>query len=532
MNIKLNSTVNIDLSKLIESRLLIQANSGGGKSYTIRRIIEQSFGKVQIIVLDPEGEFTNLRERYDFVYIGKDGDSPAQPRSAAMLARKLLELKASAIIDLYELPPQERKKFVRLFCEAMVNAPKELWHDTLIIIDEAHVFAPEKGESEAMGAVIDIATRGRKRGFCVVLATQRISKLNKDAAAECNNKLIGRSSLDIDRKRAAEELGFSTKEQIVSLRNLEPGSFYVFGPAISREVSLQRIGDVKVKPAERGVVRSVPPPPTEKVKKILAKLADLPQEAEKELRTVAELRQRVSELERDLKKQPVTISVDSSFDWKRLVKQWSVYAGSLLSNIEKAQQNLNDLMVPPPEVPPFLTYKKEDTRPQDKSVFSFQGKAKDFDVAIGQLNKGEREILTAIAQYDGATTEHVAILTGYKATSRREYLRKLMAAGYVHKEGETYFATDAGFKTLGDDFMPLPTGSALREHLLDTLPEGERKLFYAIITAYPDSVTRDFLQEATGYKTTSVREYVRKLAARKIIEINGNEIKVSNKLYE
>jgi len=34
-----------------------------------------------------------------------------------------------------------------------------------------------------MGPVIDLATRGRKRGYCVVLATQRLPKLAKDAAA-------------------------------------------------------------------------------------------------------------------------------------------------------------------------------------------------------------------------------------------------------------------------------------------------------------------------------------------------------------
>src|SRR5579885_1641201 len=163
--IKLNSTITINLPKLIDSRLLVQANSGGGKSWAIRRIIDQSFGKVQIIVLDPEGEFTNLREKYDFVLAGKGGDAPVESRSAALLAHRLLELKASAIVDLYELPPQERKHFVRIFIDSMVNAPKELWHDCLVIIDEAHVFAPEKGESEAMGPVIDLATRGRKRGY-------------------------------------------------------------------------------------------------------------------------------------------------------------------------------------------------------------------------------------------------------------------------------------------------------------------------------------------------------------------------------
>jgi uncharacterized protein len=116
----------LDLATLIDTRLLVQANSGGGKSWLIRRLLEQSHGKVQQIIIDLEGEFSTLREQYDYILAGKDGDTPADPRSAALLAKRLLELNVSAIIDLYELSHQDRKRFVRLFLSAMVNAPKSL----------------------------------------------------------------------------------------------------------------------------------------------------------------------------------------------------------------------------------------------------------------------------------------------------------------------------------------------------------------------------------------------------------------------
>src|SRR3989454_10288624 len=99
--IYLNESVGIDLPSLLDTRLLVQANSGGGKSWLLRRILEQSHGKVQQIVIDLEGEFSTLREKYDYVLAGKEGDTPADPKSASLLARKLLELNVSAIIDLY-----------------------------------------------------------------------------------------------------------------------------------------------------------------------------------------------------------------------------------------------------------------------------------------------------------------------------------------------------------------------------------------------------------------------------------------------
>jgi len=51
-------SVAFDLDTLIRTRLLL-SGVVGGKSWTTRRILEQSHGKVQHLVFDPEGEFCN-----------------------------------------------------------------------------------------------------------------------------------------------------------------------------------------------------------------------------------------------------------------------------------------------------------------------------------------------------------------------------------------------------------------------------------------------------------------------------------------
>lgn len=88
-------SLKLDIDLLIPSRLLIQANSGGGKSWLLRRLAEQLYGKVQTIILDPEGEFFTLREKFGYVLVGDGGETPADVRSAQMLAEKFLQLKAS-----------------------------------------------------------------------------------------------------------------------------------------------------------------------------------------------------------------------------------------------------------------------------------------------------------------------------------------------------------------------------------------------------------------------------------------------------
>ena len=68
--------LDVDVAQLVKSRLLVQANSGGGKSWTLRRLFEQTFGLVQHIIIDPEGEFYTLREKHDYALFGKGGGIP------------------------------------------------------------------------------------------------------------------------------------------------------------------------------------------------------------------------------------------------------------------------------------------------------------------------------------------------------------------------------------------------------------------------------------------------------------------------
>ncbi len=39
-------TVTVDLDRLVASRMLIQASSGGGKSWALRYLLEQTFGQI------------------------------------------------------------------------------------------------------------------------------------------------------------------------------------------------------------------------------------------------------------------------------------------------------------------------------------------------------------------------------------------------------------------------------------------------------------------------------------------------------
>jgi hypothetical protein len=304
--------VGLNLDALLRGRMLVQANSGKGKSWLLRRLAEQLFGKVQVIIIDPEGEFATLREKFGYVLVGKGGETPADPRSAALVAHKLLELRASAVCDLYEMKPFARHEFVQKFLDAMIDAPKNLWHPCVVMVDEAHVYCPEKGagESVASESLIGLATRGRKRGYACILATQRLGKLRKDAAAELLNVLIGGTFIDVDRKRAADALGVYGHDQkkfFDEIKVLERGKFFALGPAMSLDRVLVTVGPVETTHPEAGSARHAaePPPAPEQIAKMLPKLADLPKAAEEKAKTEAELRAEIRSLKAQVRSAPL-----------------------------------------------------------------------------------------------------------------------------------------------------------------------------------------------------------------------------------
>lgn len=296
-----NGLLTIDPMRLVDTRMLIQANSGGGKSWLLRVIAEQTADRIQTIILDPEGEFATLREKLDMALVGRDGEVQANVRASGLLARKLLELRVSTVIDLYDLKLAERREFIKQFIESLLSVPKSLWHPVLIAIDESHKYCPESGsgKAESTNAIIDLVSQGRKRGFGAILATQRMSKLHKDATAELNNVFIGRCWQDVDRDRAGETLGMSKSDRLV-LRDLPPGQFFAFGPALSQTgITRVEVGAVKTTHPKAGERHTLAvPQPSAAIQKVVSQLADLPQKAEEEIRTLADAKKKVAELQR------------------------------------------------------------------------------------------------------------------------------------------------------------------------------------------------------------------------------------------
>jgi hypothetical protein len=73
----------LDLEELLATRLLVQGNSGSGKSHPLRRLLEQSAPWVQQAVIDPEGDFRTLGDRFGHLAIDAAASGLAGLKRAA-----------------------------------------------------------------------------------------------------------------------------------------------------------------------------------------------------------------------------------------------------------------------------------------------------------------------------------------------------------------------------------------------------------------------------------------------------------------
>src|SRR5581483_9344749 len=241
----------LDLEELLATRLLVQGNSGSGKSHLLRRLLEQSAPWVQQTIIDPEGDFVTLAERFGHLVIEAEDHTERALQVAGERARIH---RVSAVLNLEGLDAENQMRRASAYLNGLFEIGRDHWYPMLVVVDEAQLFAPaiagdvsDEARKLSLGAMTNLMCRGRKRGLAGVIATQRLAKLAKNVAAEASNFLMGRTFLDIDMARAADLLGME-RRQADACRDLERGQFMALGPALSRRPLGLRIGPTDTRP--------------------------------------------------------------------------------------------------------------------------------------------------------------------------------------------------------------------------------------------------------------------------------------------
>ena len=228
--------VGLDLRKLVEGRLLIQGNSGAGKSMLLRRLFEQAFGKIQQLLLDRDGEFSTLAEKFDVAVLSA---AEVMRVGGEAFARHIREHRYSAVLDLSDATSEDCLALVAELATALVEAPQQHWYPMLVLVDEAQTLVPrydpgdvaQETRKRTIRALADLMGRGRKRGLAGVIATGRIAETSTPVVSKPTNIIVGRTVFDRDVERAGNSLGFTVGHSR-QLRNLADGEFLGIGPAL------------------------------------------------------------------------------------------------------------------------------------------------------------------------------------------------------------------------------------------------------------------------------------------------------------
>lgn len=568
-------SVTFNLQTLLQTRLLISAVSGAGKSWTIRRILEQSFKRVQHIVFDWEGGFVTLREKYDYLIVGEDGDIPISPKTATKLAGKLMRHRISAILDMSDMSSEDRKPFTRLFLEGMMSTPKKHREPAFIVIDEADKFAPQIKSDDCGIAVADIISRGRKYDWAAILATQRLAKLNKDACADLLNIMIGNTNMDIDQRRAADYLGLSGKVDRIALRKLPRGSFHCFGPAIQAKqlndfgiVDVQ-IGPVKTSHEKRSRRKDFTvPEPKGGLKKALSGLREElePKPVKKPSVTtpgtdkpgpkMQELLNEIAQLKLQVTlawpyKEKYALVSRSQMEQSRalrdlkviVIERWKLFhkneaeaqktfnaMQSALSEIEKDISNFK--LEPPPDV--------KGLKPTEVILDDIPHFTPEYDNEPLNKKAGAMALLDAIRLFEnlGRTSVEraaVAVLCGMspRSSTVRAHLASLKKSGLINSAEGRVSLTDAGRAETSAE-MTLMDLQGLHNKWFEICKNGERKYLKKLVEIFPEQIEKSFLAGLCGDspKSSTVRARFSKLKRYGAIEYpSSGTVKASSLLF-
>lgn len=578
-NLKISKEIDLPV-EVVTQTIAILAKRRAGKSYTMRKICEQLLAAdQQLVMVDPKGDQWGIRSSADgkkagfpiIILGGEHGDLPLEVNAGEVVAKLVVEERVSILLDLSGFRKHEIATFMAIFLESVyrMKALEKNRTPVMLVVDEADAIAPQKpqaNEARMLGAIEDIVRRGGQRGIGCALITQRSAVLNKNVLTQAEILVVLRTIApqDLAAMKAWIEVHGTLeqgKEMMDSLPSLPIGDAWFWSPGwptssgIFKRTHILPIetfdSGATPKPGERKVIpKSAADVDLKKLEKQMAATIEKAKAEDPKL-----LKKEIIRLETELKKKPAS-SIDEKMKEENalLKKQLEIANKQIDSDKAKFDKFVKDLAKNID-----LGLKAFANAPQVFSgdrIYITKNRLKDIDrkdlekiepgkviqipngfmdpiSPVPNIQAGELAVLKAVGQIEGGITRpHITALTGYKKSTRDRYLITLKSRSYVEDNGGKIYITPAGLSALGPDFEPLPTGPALQDHLMRSLPEGEKKILSALIAAYPDGLERDAITEATGYQKSTRDRYLLYLAAKELVDTSQKGFVIaSDKLF-
>jgi len=165
--------------------------------------------------------------------------------------RKIVHPGKCAVMQLNEVDPRQQQVIVAAFLrrlyqarvktqrgEASENENQDFYlpYPVYIMIEEAHHFAPTKGDAISAEILKTILAEGRKFGVGVGLISQRPGKLDADVLSQCNTQFLLRIVNPVDQARVRESVESVGQDLIAELPALTKGQAIIAGAAVNTPI--------------------------------------------------------------------------------------------------------------------------------------------------------------------------------------------------------------------------------------------------------------------------------------------------------
>ncbi|MFB6086560.1 MAG: helicase HerA domain-containing protein [Halodesulfurarchaeum sp.] len=221
--------LSLPVIEVLTGRGAIFGKSGSGKSNTASVVVEELLEKgFPVLIVDVEGEYATLSDRYEVVHIG-DGDhydNGLFEVDPGQVVDFCLDQHRPVVIDVSEVLELERaERVITDVLQLLFSREKHENKPFLVIVEEVHEFLPQQGGLDDLGEMlIRIAKRGRKRGLGLLGMSQRPASVDKNFITQCDWLVFHRLTWENDTRVVKSILGSDYAEDV---KDLATGSAYL-----------------------------------------------------------------------------------------------------------------------------------------------------------------------------------------------------------------------------------------------------------------------------------------------------------------
>jgi hypothetical protein len=503
-------------------RIAIIGKSGSGKTntqqVTTKAWMENGW---PVVIVDPMNGYRSLKHAGMPILIAgarASADLHLTTGNAGHLAEACFKQRLSVILELsmYEdgQDIEVLEAFLRPFWRQFLMQPEDIPHQPFgLVIDEAHLFAPQSGKTDVTHLINDMGKRGRQLGLSIIFSTQRPASIQKDFLL-MSNMLIAHKVTFGDVGVVAEAISQPPSRVSPVIKRFKTGEAIVTGDADLLDTRDEDYSVVQIYKWEVTTnALSVTLDSTSRIKPIDPALIEQLQETMKRParrddsdkdRLIEQLRAEVERLKAELEQhQSVPVMEAVAQNGSAFV---SPGAAQVSAQIQRIKPQLPIMDAPAPTT------------------------------ANPLLNSGMKRILQTLADiYPMLVTKtQLGTLADYTVSGGafNANWSALKRFGFV-VEDDLITITDAGFDYLGIQPRAIPnTKDELLAMWREVLKDKAWSILAFLIDAYPGWVYRERLAEAVTMTASggAFNAYIGILRRNGLIESNKNDLRANGEM--